>query len=314
MENKIVANVSEEKKKAVEELAEKMKNSKTVLIASIKGLPASQFQKIKKSLRGKAEIVVVKKTIVNRAIDKCEKAGLLKLKDNITSDIALFFSEEDPFALSGELTENQSPTRAKAGDIAPEDISIDEGPTDLMPGPAISELGSVGLQVAVEDGKIAIKKGAVVAKEGEEIKANVADVLGKLGIEPIKVGFIPVAAYSFEDDKTYVGIKIDKEGTLEALREAIAKSLNFAVNLGIVNEKTIAYFIGKAGMEEKALEKLLENESEAEEEKAEEKKEEVSEESKDEKEESSGEAKEDSNEDEKSDSENAEKNGEGGSE
>ncbi len=252
-----VATIPEFKKKIVKELEGKLKTSKTVLVASIKGLPASQFQKIKKSLRGTAEVVVAKKSLVFRAIQNTDKGALQNLKENIVSDVVLMFSELDAFELSGLLAEKQSATKAKAGDVPQEDIEIQPGPTDLIPGPAISELGSVGLKVAVEGGKLAIKTGAVVAKKGEPINPKVAGVLGKLNILPMKVGFIPLAAYDSKAEKVYVGIKIDKEGTYKELKEAIAKALNFAVNMKVINDKTIGYFIAKAGLEATALENKL---------------------------------------------------------
>ena len=43
--------VPESKKELVRKIAEKIKESKAVLIASIKSLPASKFQIIKKKLR-----------------------------------------------------------------------------------------------------------------------------------------------------------------------------------------------------------------------------------------------------------------------
>tara|TARA_Y100000310_G_scaffold341192_1_gene439571 strand:- start:677 stop:1732 length:1056 start_codon:yes stop_codon:yes gene_type:complete len=271
------------KRELVVELVNEIKKSKTVLIASTKSLPSSQFQQIKKKLRGKVDIRVVKKSIILRAIGKIEKGVLQNLKENIGADVALFFSDLDAFELSGLLSENRSPSKAKAGDIAPEDVEIEPGTTDLMPGPAISELSGVGLKVAVEDGKIVIKKGAVIVKKGEEIEEAKAGVMAKLGIEPMKVGFEPLAAYDANDDKVYVGIKIDKERTLEELRSGISKALGFAVNVGFVNEKTVGFFIGKAGVEEKALAKLVEEKSaKPEEEKKEEVKEEKVEEKKEE--------------------------------
>ena len=47
-EDKKVSTVPEYKKKIVADLAEKIKSSKTVLIASSKGLPGGQFHSIKK--------------------------------------------------------------------------------------------------------------------------------------------------------------------------------------------------------------------------------------------------------------------------
>jgi len=252
--------IPEEKKKLVEYIAEKIKTSKTVLIASIKGLPASQFQKIKKSLRGKAEIIVAKKSIVIRAISKIEKGVLQNLKKNIDADIAFIFSNTDAFELAGILVDNQSSAKAKVGDIAPEDITVEPGPTNLMPGPAISELGAVGLKVKVEGGKLAIVQGAVIVKEGEVINEKAVNVMGKLNITPMKVGFIPLSAYDATNETIYEKIRIDKKGALEELRTALSKSLGFAINVGYSSKETVTYFIAKAALEEKALStKLREN-------------------------------------------------------
>jgi len=253
--------VPEYKKDLVSRLAKEIKESNTILIASTKGLPSSQFHEIKKKIRGKANIIVAKKSIIIRALDEVKKSGLDKLKENIHADIALFFSKIDAFELSGLLSENQSSTKAKAGDVAPEDISVEPGPTELVPGPAISELSGVGLKVAVEGGKLAIKLPHTIVKAGETVKENVASVLGKLGILPMKVGFEPLCAYDSESNKVYVGIKIDKKGTLEELRDSIRKSFGFAVNIEYASHETIKFFIWKAGMEEKSIAKILDKEN-----------------------------------------------------
>ena len=250
--------IPEEKKKNVEELAEKMQKVRTVLIASCKSLPSRQFHEIKKRLRGKAEMKVAKKSSIVRAIDSIEKGAIKNLKKDLGADIVIFFSDIEPFELSALLSESQSPAKAKAGDIAPEDIKIEPGSTDLIPGPAISELGSVGLKVTVKEGKLEIMQGAVVVKKGEKISEKVSSVLAKLGITPMKVGFVPLLAYDAKEDKIYSDIKIDKEETLEELKEAIKKALGFAVNINYPTKETILYFISKASVEEKALEKLIE--------------------------------------------------------
>lgn len=251
--------IPEAKKKLVQNIVEKMLKNKTILIASTKGLPASQFQSIKKKLRGKAEIVIARKSMTERAIDATKKESLQKLKECLQADIVLIFSGIDSFSLASELIDNQSPTKARVGDIAPEDITIEPGPTDLMPGPAISELGSVGIKVSVEGGKLAIKQATTIVKKGEIINEKVASVLGKLKIEPMKVGFIPLAAYDAKDDIIYKEIKIDKKGTLEELRNSIKRALGFAINIKYATKETISYFIAKARREEMAIEKIVES-------------------------------------------------------
>ncbi len=249
--------IPEYKTNLVRELADKMKKSRTILIASTKSLPSSQFHEIKKNIRDIAEIRIAKKSIVIRAVESTSKPALQKIKENISADIALFFSQNDPFELSALLSESKSPARAKAGDIAIDEIRIEPGPTNLVPGPAISELSGAGLKVAVEGGKLTIKQGAVVAKAGEPIKENVASVLAKLDIKPMKVGFEPIAAYDSSDEKIYINIKIDKKATLDELKINASKSFGFAVRINYLARETVSYFISRASLEEKVISRVV---------------------------------------------------------
>jgi large subunit ribosomal protein L10 len=245
--------VPEFKIKLVQDIANNINSHKTLLIASTRNLPSSHFHEIKKNLRGKAEIKVARKSAIMRALDATNKQGIQKLKESITSDVALFFSNLDPFELSALLGDSQSPSKAKAGDIAPEDIKIEPGPTDLVPGPAISELSGVGLKVSVEGGKLAIKLPATVVKQGEAINEKLAGVLAKLNVFPMKVGFEPVAAYESSSDKVYVGIKIDKKKILEDLRVSIGKALSLAVSIKYLCKETLSPFLARASAEENAI-------------------------------------------------------------
>ena len=254
-----ISTVSEFKKSLVKELSTKMQRNRTVLLASSKGLPGKQFHEIKKKLRGAAELKVAKKSTISKAIEATGKGALQNLKGNLEADYVLLFSDMEPFELSGMLIEFQSSRRAKTGDIAPHDIEVEPGPTELVAGPAISELNGVGLKVKVTDGKLEIIKGATVVRKGEAIKANVASVLGKLNVSPMKVGFLPIAAFDGKEDKIYTNLIIDKAGTLETLREMVRKSLGFAVAVKYPTSQTVKIFIAKAAAEEKAIANLYVN-------------------------------------------------------
>ena len=111
--------IPEGKKRSVEDLVSRMKDSKTILIASIKGLPGGQFGALKKKFRGKADLKVAKKNLIYRAIDETGKGALQELKKQVNADFVLFFSDLDAFTLSGMLSDNQTPAKAKTGDKAP---------------------------------------------------------------------------------------------------------------------------------------------------------------------------------------------------
>ena len=243
--------------KTVEELKKLIETKNTILIASIKNLPASQFQEISKKLRGKAIIKFPKKNLILRALDSSSKKAIKDLKENVGDSVVLLFSDLDSFELAGELSNNKSAAKAKAGQEAPEDIEIQAGPTDLVPGPAISELGALGIQIQIEKGKITIKKSRIIAKEGEKISSEAADLMNKLDIKPFSVGFIPLCAFDNAEGKFYAELKIDKEGTVKELKAAYEKALPFAVEIGYSNEDTIKFLIGKAGMHERKLIRVI---------------------------------------------------------
>jgi len=256
MAEKVKTHISEEKKNAVKRLAEKIREAKCIMLVSIKNIPSSQLQKVKKNLRGKASIEVAKKSIIVRAIDDAGIPELIKIKDSVQEDMALLVSNDDGFEISAWFNENKNPIGAKEGQIAENDISVEEGPTDLVPGPVISELGSVGLQIMVEDGKITIRKPKVVVKKGEKVSSAAASILQKLLIKPFMVGLTGLAFYDSKSKKVYVGVKIDKKAKLAELVGVFAKARGFSVNIAYPTKENIGMLLGKAQRQSNALNKL----------------------------------------------------------
>ena len=241
------------KEKQVAEFVGLIKSAKTLMVVSIKGVPSKQFQDIKKSIREYANVKVAKKNILTRALKEYGKDSILKLNEYVDANCAFIISNKEGYELAGLLDTKKTPVFAKAGQEAPDDIEVKDGPTDLVPGPAISELGAQGLQVAVEDGKISIKAPRVVVNKGGTISKELASLLQKLHIQPMKIGLNPVVIYDVESEKIYTDIKIDSEGFTEELKSASGKALGFAQKIGYFCKDTIGYFLGKANMEGEAL-------------------------------------------------------------
>lgn len=249
--------VSPIKVKAVEEIINLIKNNKTILIASIKNLPGAKFQEIGKKLRGTAVVKVPKKKLMQRAIDASGNKELDELKKYIDDSTAILFSNIDAYDLANELVNNKSAAKAKPGQEAPEDIEVSEGPTDLVPGPAVSELGALGIEIKIDKGKIVIAKNKVIVKKGSKITQGQADVMAKLDIKPFSIGFVPLSAFDLSEKKLYLNIKIDREQMIADLKNAFSRALPFAVQIGYSNNETIKFIIAKAGSHEKTIQNIL---------------------------------------------------------
>ncbi len=249
--------IPEKKIQEIKKLAEQILKSKTLMIADIKGLPSPQMQSIKKELRGKAVVQVAKKNIFDRTIKELKKESALKLLDYIKENCAFIISDLEGFELASILSENKNPVFAKAGQIALEDIKIEEGSTDLPPGPAITEFGVLGIQIAVEEGKITVKKEKTLVKKGNEIKANIASMLQKLDIKPLEIGLNPIVLYDVQNGEIFTDIKIDKKQTIANLKNTAGRALGFAQKIVYYCKETIGYLLAKANLNHQALSKFI---------------------------------------------------------
>lgn len=251
--------VPEKKKRALEELINLILSNNTIMIVSIANLHSFQFQKFKQNLKDKAVMKVVKKNLALKALQqlKDKKEGIEKLEPYIKSNFALLFSNLDPFEIASMLTESRSPSRIKAGQIAPKDIIIEAGPTEFLAGPIISEFSKIKVKAGIEGGKIIIKETTTVVKSGEIVSEDVASVLAKLEIMPLSIGVEPIAAYDSKEKKIYSEIKIDKEALLKDLKENAILAFAFALHVEYPSKETIKNLISKSNIEANAISSLI---------------------------------------------------------
>ncbi|PIU76126.1 50S ribosomal protein L10 [Candidatus Pacearchaeota archaeon CG06_land_8_20_14_3_00_35_12] len=249
------AHVSETKKLVVKRIKELSGKYNMMMIMNIMGLPSSQFQQLRKKFKKEAVMEVVKKKLAIKILEEDERTK--PLIPSLEQSAAILFSNLDPFELSIKFDEQRSPAKAKPGQIANNDLAIEAGPTDLMAGPALSELSKVGLKVGVEGGKIAVKERKLLVKKGEKISAGIADVLSKLEITPFSVGLEPLAAYDKKSGKVFVSLKINKKEKIGNLKLASVRAIMLAISVGYTAKETISMLIGKAGMQFNKLNSLI---------------------------------------------------------
>src|SRR3989338_3279606 len=226
-----MAHVAPYKKDVVARLVKLMTEYPIIGAVNMENLPASQLQTMRSKLRKDVEIVMTKRRLIKIAIKEAakKKQGIEKLEQYLYGMPALLFTKGNPFTLSKTLRQNKSAAPAKGGQTAPNDIIIPAGPTPFAPGPVIGEFGAIGVKAGVEGGKVAVKQDTVVARAGEKIKPKVAEILTRLGIQPMEVGLDLVAA--FEGGIIYGKdiLSIDQKAFMGKLNDASRWSFNLAM-------------------------------------------------------------------------------------
>ena len=175
------------------------------------------------------------------------KKNLGDLAENITGITAMLFTNMNPIKLAQFLESKAVKGAAKPGDIAPIDIVVKAGDTKIAPGPIISELTqNLHVQTLIKNGTIHIRSDAVTHKVGQLIDAKQAQLLGRLGLEPmtIKLDF-----YSAWEDGEIIPTEVlhlNIDTILDNVRLAASEAINLSLELGMITSDTIKPLMAKA--------------------------------------------------------------------
>jgi len=247
------------KEAKLEEVKKLAKDYPVIAVATLDKLPANILSVLRKRLSKDSTIIVAKVRVLQKAF-KESGVDLSKVEGQIKDSVLVIFTKKNPFELFSFVKKNKGSTAAKEGDIADMDILVQAGDTGLPPGPALSTLKAAGLAVKVAGPTISISADKVVAKKGEAIKKEVADVLGKLNIKPIKVGMKIVGVLDRNENMYYQAdvLDVDEDELFNKFTLAYQQAQNLAVNAVIFEEGTTELIIVKAEREAKAVSKAVE--------------------------------------------------------
>jgi large subunit ribosomal protein L10 len=179
--------------------------------------------------------------------------GFDDMETYVKGPVAFVFSEADPFTLSKFLSENKTKAPAKGGQVTPKDIIIPAMNTGVAPGPFISELTALKIPARVKGGSIHVTDDTVVVKAGEIVSNAMAQMLARLGIEPMELQLKLIAAYSDGVLLTQRDFEVDLEALFQDVILAHEYALNLSINTGFPTKNTIPLIIAKANMEAKSL-------------------------------------------------------------
>jgi len=245
--------VLEEKTTEVEAIQDLLKEYKSIGIANLKKVRATQLQALKKNLAGTVYMKVLKNTLTKLAIENMERDDLKKLEEYLEGSNLFLFTNLNPFKLALLLERGKVKTTAKSGDIAAMDVVIPAGNTGQPPGPIISQLNAVGLPTRLESGSVWISKDTLVVRKGELISERLAGVLSKLGIKAVEAG---LSMRAILDEGLMINgdqLKIDVEGTRKSLEQSNGEAFALTLSIAYPTSENITLLLQTAHQKAFAL-------------------------------------------------------------
>ena len=154
---------------------------------------SKQLQNIRISLRGKAEILMGKNTMMRKVLrsyledDPNHPFGLLA--DELQGNMGYVFTNGSLTDVRDVLEANKVPAPARAGAISPVDVIVPPGPTDCDPGQT-AFFQTLQIATKIAKGRIEIVSPVELLKKGDKVGQSEAALLQKLNIEPFSYSLV----------------------------------------------------------------------------------------------------------------------------
>lgn len=168
----------------------------SIFVVNVDNVGSNQMHQIRVALRGKGVVVMGKNTMVRRALRSIltEFPQFERLLPHVKGNIGFVFTKEDLKDVREIITANKVAAPARAGAMAPKDVSIPAGNTGMEPGKT-SFFQALGIPTKIARGTIEIVSDVQVVTAGTRVGASEATLLNLLNISPFTYGMTVVQIF-----------------------------------------------------------------------------------------------------------------------
>jgi large subunit ribosomal protein LP0 len=248
-----MASINADKLEYAERMNTLLDTYSKVLFCRLDNVTSAQMHSVRIALRGRAEVLVGKKTMQKKIlrmradsenatdVDK-ELARILCEDNKLVGNLALVFTNEDTLKIQEVLSTFRKQAPARIGAISPVEVTIPAGNTGLEPG-MTSFFQALNIQTKITKGTVEITADRKVLSVGDKVDSSTAALLTKLNISPFfycaEVEFYIVRGllYTAED------LKVTESVIEESMKTAISNLTAVSLATGILTEASFPHAI-----------------------------------------------------------------------
>ncbi len=168
----------------------------SIFVVNVDNVGSNQMHQIRVTLRGKGVVIMGKNTMVRRALRSIlgEHPQFERLLPHVRGNIGFVFTNDDLKEIREIITANKVAAPARAGALAPKDVSIPAGNTGMEPGKT-SFFQALGIPTKIARGTIEIVSDVQVVVAGTRVGPSEATLLNMLNISPFTYGMSVVQIF-----------------------------------------------------------------------------------------------------------------------
>lgn len=240
---------AERKAEYFEHMKELLATYSKCFIVSIDNVGSLQLQNTRQSLRGKAEVLMGKNTMMRKVIrefvEENPDTPVAQLEECCRGNIGFVFTSGDLGEVREVLESNTRPAPARVGSIAPSDVVVPKGPTGCDPGQT-AFFQTLQIATKITRGQIEMVNDTNLIAAGDKVTASQAALLQKLSIEPFTYGLVLKSVYdsgSLFDAKV---LDITDEVLAAKFSEALSSIASISLALGFPTQASVPHSIANA--------------------------------------------------------------------
>jgi large subunit ribosomal protein LP0 len=215
-----------------------------IFIVGADNVRSKQMQQIRHSLRGIAEILMGKNTMMCKAIrgEMVNNPNLEKILPHIKGNVGLVFSKEDPVLVRDKLLENKVAAPARAGAIAPCDVVVPAQNTGMGP-EKTSFFQALNISTKIAKGTIEIVSDVPLISTGDKVGQSEATLLQMLNITPFAYGLVVENIYDQGAVFAPSVLDITDDQLLAKFSEGVAAVAAVSLNINYCTQASLPHTI-----------------------------------------------------------------------
>lgn len=228
------------------------------LIIGADHVGSKQMQNIRIKLRGSCQVLMGKNTMIRKALrmrmdamlaenEEADVNPLQNLLGAVSGNMGFIFCNDE--AAMGKareaLAEFVVPAAAKAGVIAPKDVSIPAGPSGLEPS-STSFFQALNIPTKIVKGTIEITSECKVVTGGEKVSLSAQALLTKMGIRPFEYGMQVLSVYQAGEVFPAAVLDIDDSVLVGKFLTGMSHVAAFGREIGVPTEAGLPHMMTKA--------------------------------------------------------------------
>jgi len=226
-----------------------LKTYSKVFIVEVDNVGSQQMNITRKQMRGKAEILMGKNTLMRKVLKDFLEANPghfhASLDAKMSGNVGFVFTNSDLPKIRDLILANRVPAPARVGSIAPVDVVVPAGPTGCDPGQT-SFFQVLQIPTKIVKGQIEITNPVNLIKKTEKVGSSEAALLSKLNIKPFSYGLAIDCIFDNGSQFSVDVLDIDDSQIISKFSHALSSVAALSLQIGYPTQASLPHSIGNA--------------------------------------------------------------------